>query len=501
MATVVRARLRWIAYCGALSGLCFGCAHLDPYENITAARDPAFDATSIYPDLTPRAASAASMPEPLDASISFLGSMSDEIARSEVRRRALLQSLKQMNDERTAYNGFVSVLTPAMVYTLVDPGIAHADTQHLLVGGVASLAAWNLSLSSRTTDPPGLYQRAIGRIACLEIEYGRYLYTAQELPGFDEWREARRSGRGAPIARRMPDEDAEGRDQSFENSLRAYEEQAHDLVAALRDLIDGGHPTVCAVRPSADCDRREALLGRAGIDRDEEARVILQEVEAVNAYARRLRGRVLGLYVKVDHESAMSLHASTAAVMEDLRAGLQSHEAPLASIVASLDAVSAQVQEAAASAASAASAIQAALTASQAASSSGSSNAAAKANSGRRSDRPAIRVNSSRDVDLELPYRLRHEFLDPGRRADYGQAIFNFRNAVKRFRRAENNLRLALQDLEDLMEDQDARAARATALAHKLGCYPKAVPPAASAATDSTASTQVPLALTPTTIR
>lgn len=502
MTTTACSRFRWIAYCAALSGLCFGCAHLDPYENITAARDPAFDATSVYPDLTPRAAAAASMPEPLDATIRFLGSVPDEIARSEVRRRALLQSLKQMSDERTAYNGFVSVLTPAMVYTLVDPGIAHGDTQHFLVGGVASLAAWNLSLSARTTDPPGLYQRAIGRIACLEIEYGRYLYTDQELPGFDAWRDARRNGRSAPVARRMPDAaDADRWELDFEQSLRAYEQEARKLVAALRELTDGGHSAVCAVRPSADCNRRDAVLGRAGIDRDEEARVILQDVEAVNSYARKLRGRVLGLYAKVDHEGAMALHASTASVMEDLRAGLQSHQAPLASVLASLDAVSAQVQEAAASAASAASAIQAVLAASQAASGTGTSNSSAKANSGRRSDRPARKVSSSRDVDLELPDRLRREFLDPGRRVDYGAAISAFRDTLTRFREAESGLRHALQDLEDLMEDQDARAGRATALAHKVGCYPKAAAPPASAATDATASTQVPLASTSTTIR
>lgn len=114
-----------IALTVVASMLCFGCAHLDPYEHIGDKRDPTIEAASLLPDLTAAAVaeSSASGAQPIVPSVMFVGALPNELSRVEARRRALIATLRQISDERTYYNASVWTLAPMPAYGLVHPGM------------------------------------------------------------------------------------------------------------------------------------------------------------------------------------------------------------------------------------------------------------------------------------------------------------------------------------------------------------------------------------------
>lgn len=219
-----------------LLGIAAGCSHFDPYQHVKplAQRELPRDPRSTLPPDFPASGADANLPD----------RMTQAMRTAEELRLGLLDHVRLMGDERSAFEASLFTLSPYLLYQAARSE-NHSSARRQVLGIGGALTAWGMWLSRRPPEFEAAYVDGAHQIACLLAGSTEHQYTADELPLTGDTRWSRR----------------------LATDIRQYREASADLVMALREQSPTAPGAVaCAVPGSTQCAARQAALGGGGVD-------------------------------------------------------------------------------------------------------------------------------------------------------------------------------------------------------------------------------------------
>lgn len=286
----------------------FGCSTLSTFFGPTGYGS---SAPSVYRDVHPMP------PAEEDPPRRYLGKLPWELADTEHARQKLINAVGLHDLQRAAYDDAVWLITPWLVYRLATPGWSDVNTQHQIVGSVATLGVWRSSLQER--DPKReAYAQALSTLTCAMVASGEYLYTTEEFPD-------------------------KGLDALLNSDIETYEFVVRDVERQIRMLPTGGRVPSCAAPGSSECRARRAAIGGSGIDRAAQASRLISPAVDFVARAQRDLVKIQALRDYVDTGSAATLRGRWLDARATLDADLHARDPGLASIQKSLFQLNQQV--------------------------------------------------------------------------------------------------------------------------------------------------------------
>lgn len=261
-------------------------------------------------------------------------------------RRALIQTTVDMSNERANYDAALWILTPAMLYSAATAsgGISQGLKNNLVLA-TAALGAGYGFLNSRPKEYEQFYSQGAKQLACLMVDYSRFLYKTDEVDIS--------SSRAVSTAPPIPAiQDFSGAQRIFlqetklKQAILDYEKNVNKVVQSLLKTkpLPEGHG--CAMPTGTDCRRRQSVLVHSPLPENIQSASEIRDITDQQLHDAKVElSNLQNLVDNIQHEAAMELRFESRQVMADIASEIQQKRPDLTKLSDAMSAVSKMLED------------------------------------------------------------------------------------------------------------------------------------------------------------